>query len=241
MSERRKHYIPLESNPEVFTQLIHTLGVSSALEFTDVLSLDEPDLIAMMPRPVLALTLAFPAPGEHYYKKLEEQNRHMQTYTGSGDGEDVIWYKQTIGNACGLYAILHSISNGPAREFVTPDSDFAQLLAKITPLAPEERALALEDSKEVEAAHLHAGKSGVTTAPDPKDSVDYHYLAFVKSHKNGRIYQLDGMRKGPVDTGVAVADGEDIFGEAGRGLVKQLIEQENSVGFSLMALVRTTD
>jgi len=108
-------------------------------------------------------------------------------------------------------------------------------------LAPEERALALEDSKEVEAAHLHAGKSGVTTAPDPKDSVDYHYLTFVKSHKNGRIYQLDGMRKGPVDTGVTVADGEDIFCEAGRGLAKQLIEQENSVGFSLMALVRTTD
>ncbi|THV01234.1 ubiquitin C-terminal hydrolase L3 [Dendrothele bispora CBS 962.96] len=242
MSEtRRKYYIPLESNPEVFTELIHTLGLSPELEFTDVLSLDDPDLINMMPRPVLALILAFPAIGQHYRKSLEEQNRDMNIYTGSGEDEDVIWYKQTIGNACGLYAILHSISNGPARDFITPDSPFARVLATITPLAPEERALALEASAEVEEAHLHAGKSGVTTAPDPEDDVDHHYMAFVKSHRNGRIYHLDGMRRGPVDTGVTLAQGEDVFNEGGRKLVEELIALQDDVGFSLMALVKTGD
>ena len=32
-----KHYIPLEANPVLFTQLIHQLGVSPSIEFQDVL------------------------------------------------------------------------------------------------------------------------------------------------------------------------------------------------------------
>ena len=106
--EPRKHYLPLESNPEVFTQLIHTLGVP--LEFCDVFSIDEPDLLAMIPRPVFALVLVFPTT-EAYEKqcKLEEANR--DEYTGCGEREDVIWFKQTIHNACGLYAILHAACN----------------------------------------------------------------------------------------------------------------------------------
>ena len=47
----RKHYIPLESDPEIFTSLIHDLGFSEAVAFEDVLTLDDPELIAFVPRP----------------------------------------------------------------------------------------------------------------------------------------------------------------------------------------------
>lgn len=112
----RKHYIPLESNPEVFTHLINALGVYS-LEFQDVLSIDEPDLLAIVPRPVLGLILVFPT-SEAYETQIAEEEAVRKEYTGSGDGEDVIWYKQTINNACGLYGILHAVSNGKARSFI---------------------------------------------------------------------------------------------------------------------------
>lgn len=36
-----------------------------------------------------------------------------------------MWYKQTINNACGLYGILHAISNGDSRDFVGKN-DFPQ-------------------------------------------------------------------------------------------------------------------
>ena len=55
----RKHYIPLESNPMVFTQLIHKLGVSTTLAFHDVLSIDDPDLLASSHVPHLPLFLSF--------------------------------------------------------------------------------------------------------------------------------------------------------------------------------------
>src|SRR5204863_7080275 len=113
----RKHYIPLESNPKLFTQLIHQLGISTRLAFQDVLSLSDPDLLASIPRPALALILIFPTTDAYEQQKtLEETPRNG--YEGCGEGEPVIWFRQTINNACGLYSILHAISNGASRDFI---------------------------------------------------------------------------------------------------------------------------
>jgi ubiquitin carboxyl-terminal hydrolase L3 len=112
----QKHYLPLESNPDVFTRLIRNLGVSS-LSFHDVLSLTEPELLDWIPRPVLALVLVLPTTKKYEEDvALEEAKRNV--YTGHGDNEDVVWFRQTIGNACGLYAILHALCNGEATQSI---------------------------------------------------------------------------------------------------------------------------
>jgi ubiquitin carboxyl-terminal hydrolase L3 len=105
--EYRKHYLPLESNPEVFNELIRLLGASDEIAFEDVLSLDEP---ALLPRPTLAAILVLPSdPAIEEQKAAAEADR--PDYRGSGNGEPAVWFKQTINNACGLYAILHALSN----------------------------------------------------------------------------------------------------------------------------------
>ena len=110
----RKHFIPLESNPEVFTQLSHNLGASSSLRFQDVLSLEEP---ALFPRPALALILIFPTPPTYEDQKAKEEATDEECME-VGDEEDILWFKQTINNACGLYAILHALCNGDARSLI---------------------------------------------------------------------------------------------------------------------------
>jgi ubiquitin carboxyl-terminal hydrolase L3 len=91
----RKHYVPLESNPEVFNRLIQKLGVSCGsksqpgLQFFDVLSLDQSNLLAMIPRPVLALILIFPTT-EVYEQQIAELEHSRAEYTGSGEDEEVI-------------------------------------------------------------------------------------------------------------------------------------------------------
>ena len=117
VTTHRKHYIPLESNPEVFTELIHKLGVSESLAFQDVLSIDDPDLIALIPRPVFALVLVFPTSGVYEEQKAAEEADYME-YDGSGEKKQVMWFKQTINNACGLYGILHAVSNGDSKGFI---------------------------------------------------------------------------------------------------------------------------
>ncbi len=115
----------------------------------------------------------------------------------------------------------------------------ATLLDKVIPLDPVDRARALEDSKELEEAHARAAAQGSTAAPNANDEVDYHYVAFVKSHKNNRLYEMDGRKKGPVDKGIKLKGDEDLFSEGGLSLVKEFIkrEQDGNPNFSLMALV----
>lgn len=109
--------VPTENNPEVMTSLIHKLGVSQTLAFHDVFSIDEPELLAFVSRPAYALLLIFPV-SETYEQFRIQEDKEKQEYAGHGPDEEVIWYKQTIGNACGLIGLLHGVSNGEARSHI---------------------------------------------------------------------------------------------------------------------------
>jgi hypothetical protein len=108
--EYRKHFIPLESNPEVFTKLIHELGVSDTFSFVDIWALD---CIEHVPRPAAALVLVLPTSTEYEQRKSVEDAGRQEDNEAREEG--VIWLPQTINNACGLYAILHAACNGDAR------------------------------------------------------------------------------------------------------------------------------
>lgn len=107
----------LENNPEIMTSLLHKLGLSPHVSFHDVFSIDEPEMLAFVPRPALALLLVFPV-SDTYERFRTEEDLDKQEYEGNGEGEEVMWYKQTIGNACGLIGLLHAASNGEARGFI---------------------------------------------------------------------------------------------------------------------------
>ena len=113
----RKSFFPLESHPDVFTEVTHGLGVSPSLTWADVLSTDEPEILAMTPRPALALVLVFPCTPTYNEQKKADENKR-DTYEGKGPDEPIVWWKQTIYNACGLYGILHAISNGEASQHI---------------------------------------------------------------------------------------------------------------------------
>lgn len=106
-----------ENNPEVMNSLVHKLGLSTNLGFQDVFSIDDPDLLAFVPRPAYALLLIFPV-SETYEKFRRQEDGPKEDYDGAGAGEPVVWYKQTIGNACGLIGLLHGVSNGVAKSFI---------------------------------------------------------------------------------------------------------------------------
>lgn len=48
--------------------------------------------------------------------EAELDKRRLAAAPVGESGQEVLWFKQTIHNACGLYAILHAVTNGEPRE-----------------------------------------------------------------------------------------------------------------------------
>ncbi|WPH02934.1 Hypothetical protein R9X50_00580400 [Acrodontium crateriforme] len=233
-SQGKKTFVPLENNPEVFSHLVHRLGVSPKLGFYDVYSLDDADLLALIPRPVHGLI--FIAPGNVYHRVREGDGAKALTYDGCGEDEPVVWYKQTIGHACGLIALLHSVSNGSARSYILPDSDLDNLIREITPLKPLPRADVLYNSKALEKAHMACAFKGDTSAPLAEEPVGYHFISFVKGN-DGHLWELEGGWNGPIDRGV-LSDDEDVMSEKALeiGIRRYVQAAEGNMDFSMVAL-----
>ncbi|KAH6639560.1 ubiquitin carboxyl-terminal hydrolase [Boeremia exigua] len=235
-----KHFIPLESNPVVFTELIHRLGTTPSLCFQDVLSLDDIDLLGFISRPVHAMVLVFPTT-KAYERRVEVEDGEVRDVLDGDNVEDVVFFRQTINNACGLYAVLHAVCNGAARTSIEPESLIDRLLEKCLPLPPRERALALGDDEELERVYAEVALEGDTEAPsNAEDEVDFHYIAFVRSHINGHLYQLDGDRKRPLKLAL-LEDREDLLSEKCLTVIRSMMSADgDSLNFSLMALVGQT-
>ncbi|PTB36401.1 hypothetical protein M441DRAFT_151148 [Trichoderma asperellum CBS 433.97] len=233
-------FIPLEANPQLLTTLIHKLGVSPALQMHDVYSLTDPDMLAFIPRPALALLLVFPISAVYESHRMAEDSLATE-YNGTGDKEPVLWWKQTIRNACGLMGLLHAVTNGPAREFITEGSTLDDIVKRSTPLHPAERAIVIEQTPALAEAHKAAATEGDTPAPDAQDDVDLHYVCFVKG-KDGNLWELDGRRKGPINRG-PLNNEEDVLSDKGLnlGVLKFLEREGGDLRFSAVALAGTLD
>ncbi|KAL1624221.1 hypothetical protein SLS54_004151 [Diplodia seriata] len=230
----KKYFIPLENNPEVFSHLIRALGVSPKLGFHDVYSLDEPDLLALVPRPALALI--FIAPGEIYHAARDEEAARTPLYDESGEGQPVLWMQQTIGEACGLMALLHAVCNGEARSYIAPGSLVDELRTKALPLGRDERARLLYGSEALEKAHASAAVLGDTGPPELGTVAEGAFVCFVKGD-DGHLWELAGYAKGPYDRG-ALGEEEDMLSERALGLgVRTFLEKAGGdARFSLVAL-----
>lgn len=196
-----------ENHPDVMNQLATKLGLSSELQFYDVFSLDEPELFANVPRPALALLVIIPLTAAwDRSRKAEDAGKDL--YTGSGPEEPVIWFKQTIGHACGSIGLLHSVVNGPAADFIKPDSDLAAIRSLAIPLDMTKRADLLYNSEPFELAHKSVQLAGDSAADPTGEKEGGHFVSFVKS--GGKLWELEGSRIGPLERG-SLADDEDVL------------------------------
>lgn len=239
----KKLFTVLENNPKVMDHLARALGLDDTLSFYDIYSLTDPDLLAFIPRPVYALLVIIPlTPTWHEARELEDKDKGE--YEGKGEDEPVVWFKQTIGNACGSIGLVHSLLNSEASAHIAPGSTLDNIRKDALPKSIWERAKVLEDSDDFEKAHAEAAKLGDTPAPTPHsdEHTGQHFVAFVKA-RDGHLWELEGARKGPLDRG-SLRDEEDVLSPAAleKGLGR-LIKIESGKGgdlrFSAIALANT--
>lgn len=220
---------PLESNPDVFNDYIHKLGVSSAIGVTECYGLT-PDLMAFVPQPVLAVILTYP------YDDAKEAARSDALKELDAPAAPGVYYmKQLVGNACGTIALIHALANA------VPDADLGtgtigDFIRRTRGKGPEEIGNALGEDKKFCEDHYSYASQGQTESTDEAE-VDYHFICFVPV--NGVLYELDGMHRTVCPISHGKTTPETFFSDAAKIITKNFFEgtdEDSSIAYNIMTL-----
>lgn len=181
MNEDLTAVIPLESNPEVFDRFAYNLGLNNSYNFNDIFSIDDPELLAFLSRPVIAIVLLFPI-----QKNMPLLPNHHSNDSISKDNQP-IWLRQNFQNACGLYALLHILINNKSnlRKGSLLD-EFLNSNKEITHSTVDQ--FIIDFTKRYNQDFNES--SGETTNPDPETDIDLHFISFISYE--GKLWELDG-------------------------------------------------
>ncbi|RZF32430.1 hypothetical protein LSTR_LSTR001894 [Laodelphax striatellus] len=210
-------------------KFLTNLGMSTEKwQISDVYGLD-PDVLAIVPRPVLALIMLFPCSDKYEeYKNVQEEEI---TKKGQTVPSNLYFVKQYVHNACGTIALIHSVANNLDR-IKLGDGHLKQFLDDSIAKTPEERGDLLQNSLGIINTHKELAQEGQTAAPQPTDPVAYHFVAFV--HKDGNLFELDGRKSFPINHGSTTPD--TLLEDAVK-IVKQYIERDpDTLQFTLVSL-----
>jgi len=214
----------IESDPGVFTELIRGFGCTG-VQVEELWSLDEETIQRLSPIHGLIFLFKWRS-GEEADGSIVRDNRL----------DDIFFAKQVINNACATQAIISILMN-----VAHPDLKLGPNLANFKEFSkqfdPALKGLSLSNSDVIKQVHNSFARQQMfefdnSMKDDDKDS--YHFVAYVPI--NGRLYELDGLKDGPVDLGPAEP-------ETWMHQAKPVIERKmhkystEDVHFNLMAIV----
>jgi ubiquitin carboxyl-terminal hydrolase L3 len=228
-ASKKQFWLPLESNPEVLNGFAAKLGAEPTQIFHDVYGLD-PELLAMVPQPCVAVLLLFPSDQMRGAKAAQLARLEAEKYTGE-DAKGIFFLRQYVGNACGTIATVHALANN---DYLVPaGSEFRSFLDRNKALSAEERGAALASAAFVSAATKESAQGGQTATPQVGEDINHHFVAFV-AHNN-RVFELDGTKPFPIDHGPLVGEG-DLLASAAVVIKREFIDHVPDGQFNMMAL-----
>ncbi|KAI5701993.1 hypothetical protein M8J76_004411 [Diaphorina citri] len=215
----------IESDPGVFTELIRGFGVQG-VQVEELWSL-EPENLKIL-QPVHGLIFLF---------KLREDTEPAGSIVQDSRLETIFFAKQVVNNACATQAILSILLNNSDPEVklgsvLTEFKDFCQSFD------PTMKGYALSNSQPIRTVHNSFARQTLfefDSKAASKDDDLYHFVSYVPI--NGRVYELDGLKAGPVDLG-AIPSGKDWL-DVAQPLISQRIKKYSSeeIRFNLLAVV----
>lgn len=228
-----ERWAAIESNPEVLTELCHRLGVSEQFEVIDVYSLD-PEMLAFVPQPVLALFLLFPSrdeDGERTRPKFKSPEHRLS--------KEIFFLEQCKGhldNACGTIAVVHSIlNNRDILGLTNSSSPLENFYQKTKDLDFHSRGLTLDGDTDLAAIHNSMVTLG-QSRPLSSAKICHHFVCFVDFE--GHATELDGANNEGPHVFAEMKDGESFLDTAAQFIKAKYIERSGgNIQFSLMGLV----
>ncbi|KZC12088.1 Ubiquitin carboxyl-terminal hydrolase [Dufourea novaeangliae] len=214
---------------------MHQLGVPKEWSIVDVYGL-EPDLLALLPKPVVAVILLYPLRKKNgnTLEDKEEAVKGKDTSALGSQDPAVYYMKQYIHNACGTIALIHSIANN-LDTINLQDGFLKAFLDKSKNLSSAEIGELLMKSTEISETHEEMAHEGQTEAPNEETPVYHHFVAFVQ--KNGVLYELDGRKFGPISHGST--NPETMLEDAARVCKEYMARDPEEMCFTVVALTNS--
>jgi len=214
----------IESDPGVFTELIQKFGVAG-VQVEELWSLDKENFAEV--KPVYGLVFLF---------KWTPDSDPAGSVVQDSRLDSIFFAKQVINNACATQAIMSVLMNIEDTN-VTLGTTLKEFKEFCGALDPETKGLALSNSDQIRSVHNSFARQTLFEFDSKKADKDddvFHFVSYVPI--NGRIYELDGLKAGPVDHGPAGDDWTD----AVRPIIEARMMKytQGEIHFNLMAVIQ---
>jgi len=215
----------IESDPGVFTELIKGFGCRG-VQVEELWSLD-PDSFESL-KPVHGLIFLFKwAPNTESEGSVVKDSRL----------EKIFFASQVINNACATQAILSILLNCDHSDLELGDTlsnfkEFAQ------DMDPKLKGLTLSNSDMIREVHNSFSRQQMFEFDEKmakKDDDVFHFVSYLPI--DGRLYELDGLKEGPMDLGAIPANSDWL--DAVRPVIEKRMNKYSTeeIHFNLMAVV----
>ena len=150
--------------------------------------------------------------------------------------DKIFFAKQVIQNACATQAILSVLLNvnHPDIEIGTTLGDFKEFTQSFDAY---NKGLAMSNASQIRTVHNSFARQTLFELDNSKNNKDedvFHFISYLPI--NGRLYELDGLKEGPIDLGAV--EGENWL-DVVRPVIEKRIQKysEGEIHFNLMAIV----
>jgi len=233
-------WLELESDPGLFTLLLEDMGVVGT-QVEEIYDLQKESLVEGGQCYGAIFLFRWIEERRSRRKLVDEQTLYVKDETVVNS---IFFAQQMIPNSCATHALVSVLLNCPSLEL---GNTLSKLKTHVQGMSPENKGLAIGNCPELAMAHnSHAvprarrrfdRTSGAVTTGSRYSGEAFHFVSYVPI--NGRLFELDGLRKFPLDHGPVGAD----WTEKLRSVITERLgiatggEPYHDIRFALMAVV----
>ncbi|KAJ8672776.1 hypothetical protein QAD02_004036 [Eretmocerus hayati] len=225
MSDAAGNWCLIESDPGVFTELIREFGVKG-VQVEELYSLDDDQFDNL--KPIHGLIFLF---------KWVQDDEPSGTVVTDSRLDKIFFAKQVINNACATQAIISVLLNCKHSD-ISLGPNLEELKSFCQSFDANMRGLALSNSDVIREVHNSFARQTLFEFENKqaaKDDNVFHFISYVPI--DGKLYELDGLKEGPIDLGPCEAG--DQWVQAAKPIIEKRIKKynEGEIHFNLMAIV----